>query len=668
MKNTVALDATARNGKGNQRDQSQRNLTVAADGGKASNQSADSPQALRLPVPKLDSARSTASLRLESPCHTCKVRVKVALFFDGTGNNLDADVDTKEHSNVARLFRSHPESEKTVGTYRIYIPGLGTYFKDIGDPGDEDGLAFGKRGEPRLQWAMGKIDEFVAKHPVANISGLDIALFGFSRGAALARAFARRIQDRCRNEGGTWRWDKGGFEARLYFMGLFDTVSSVGLPASTSVNSVRIAKKRVTLDVGLRQRRHATSNGLLPLSTPDHLGIALGDQPGADPTPGLVDGHGAWASDLRIPAMVMQCVHYVSAHEMRNSFPVDSVRVGQRLPPNAQEFWSPGVHSNVGGGYRPGEGGRSMKPAEALSLATLLPMHDAALAAGVPLGPKNAPWSEDDFVVLPALIDLYNTYIRTANAMACGTHLEARLLTNRKLQLAWRFKRIRERAGGVRPDAAAIRGEERRYDAERVQLDAEIAAAAQDPARLQAQKTLADAQTQKASADAHYDAVIRRDWSSPAQVQAAAARKQAADASLARAGQAFANADDRRSRLQARQSTLGGAGLVGTMDDYDRQLMLDVEAIREVRRRHPSARLRPHYANLLEAHDAEFVAGKGLLDRYPEVLAFFDRHVHDSLAGFAMDETLPSDPRIVYVGGDDKSRYADGSPSDRLTA
>jgi hypothetical protein len=32
--------------------------------------------------------------------------------------------------------------------------------------------------------------------------------------------------------------------------------------------------------------------------------------------------------------------------------------------------------------------------------------------------------------------------------------------------------------------------------------------------------------------------------------------------------------------------------------------------------------------------------------------------VHDSLAGFNTDETWPSDPRIVYVGGDNKLRYA----------
>lgn len=663
MSASTALDSTARDGKGNQRDQTQRNLTAAADGERQGAPAAGTPQTLRTPSPKLDAARSTAALRREAHCYTCKVRVKVAVFFDGTGNNLDADLSTGEHSNVARLFRSHPESNSSSGVYRIYVPGLGTYFKDIGDAGDDWGMGFGTYGEPRLQWAMDKIDEFVANHPVANITGLDIAMFGFSRGAALARAFARRIQDRCTGGDGHWRWNKGGFEARLYFLGLFDTVASVGLPTSSGVNSARIAKKWVTLDQGLRNRRHASANGLQPLGDQINLGIAFGTEPGADPTPGVIDGHGAWAKNLRIPAMALKCVHYVSAHEMRNSFPVDSVRDGNSLPSNAEEYWSPGVHSNVGGGYRPGEGGRSSRPTDALSLMALLPMYDVALAAGVPLGPKDAPRSSGDFVVSPALIESFNSYIRVANAMASGTHLEARLLTNRKLYLAWRFKRIRERAGGVRSDAASIQAEEQRYNTERAQLDKEITAATQEPARLEAQKVLIDAEAQKASADANYYAATRRDWTGSDQMQAAIAKKQRADANVAQAKKAFAEADDKRLRLEARKTTLGGSGLVSNMDIYDKNLLLDVEAIQKVRKLYPAARLRPHYANVLEAYEAEFVKGKGLLDGHPEVLSFFDKYVHDSLAGFAKDETLPSDPRVVYLGGDTEARYASNTTS-----
>jgi len=292
----------------------------------------------------------------------------------------------------------------------------------------------------------------------------------------------------------------------------------------------------------------------------------------------------------------------------------------------------------------------------------LLPMYDAALAAGVPLGPKDAPRSADDFAVSPALISSFNAYVRVASDMASGTHLEARLLTNRKLYLAWRFKHIRQRAGTARPDAALIQGEEQRYAAERVQLDMDIAAAAQEPGRLQAQQVLADAEAERSNANANYFALTRKDWADAAQMQAALKRKQDAEAHVAQAKKDFADADDHRLRLEARKSTLGGAGLVGNMDVYDRNLLLDVEAIQKVQKLYPRARLRPHYMNLLEAYDAEFVMGRGLLDDHTDVLSFFDKYVHDSLAGFAKDETLPSDPRVVYVGGDTEAQYASNNP------
>ena len=658
MSSTTPKDATERNGKGNQRDQTARNLTASAEGGGRVAQAATTPQTLRTPSAKADAVSSTASLRNTPPCYTCKVRIKIAVFFDGTGNNLDADMGTSEHSNVARLFRSHEPDDKNTGVYRAYVPGLGTYFKDIGDPGTDDGLAFGKFGEPRLRWAMEKIDSSIANHPLANITGIDISLFGFSRGAALARAFAIRVQGRCKQSAGGWMWGAGGFEARLYFMGLFDTVASVGLPASTSVNSGLIAKKFVTLDQGLIKRRRDSGNGLQPLDGNGNLGIAFGALPGADPTPGIMDGHGAWANNLRIPSMAVKCVHFASAHEMRNSFPLDSVREGNRSPSNAVEYWAPGVHSNVGGGYRPNEGGRSALPKDALSLTALIPMYDAALAAGVPLGGKTDPRSGADFEVSAELFRSFNNYIRVAERMANERHLEARLLTNRKIYFAWRFKRIREISGGQRLDGSIIQTEESAYAAERAQLDKDIAAATNKPSRLATQKNLAAAETEHANSRASYYALTRRDWVDQSKMQSALDRMRRTEAELASAKKSFADADDERLRLEARKTTLPGQGLAGAMTTYDSNLLLDVAAIQSVKRMYPRARLRPHYANLLEAYDAEFVNRKGLLDGEPDVLTFFDRYVHDSLAGFAKDETLPSDPRVIYIGGDAESRYA----------
>ncbi|MFX7140658.1 DUF2235 domain-containing protein, partial [Acinetobacter baumannii] len=77
------------------------------------------------------------------------------IFFDGTGNNIDADTPSREHSNVARLFKVHHPNNDTKQVYRRYVPGIGTYFKDIGDPGGTTtGRGMGALGQKRLDWAF----------------------------------------------------------------------------------------------------------------------------------------------------------------------------------------------------------------------------------------------------------------------------------------------------------------------------------------------------------------------------------------------------------------------------------------------------------------------------------------------------------------------------------
>jgi hypothetical protein len=285
-------------------------------------------------------------------------------------------------------------------------------------------------------------------------------------------------------------------------------------------------------------------------------------------------------------------------------------------------------------------------------------MHNAALAAGVSLGGKNDPRSGDDFEVSSELFRSFNNYIRVAEKMAAGRHLEARLLTNRKIYFAWRFKRIREIGRGQRLDGSAIESEEKTYAAERAQLDKELATATNSPARMAAQKNLLAAESEHANSRAAYYALTRRDWVDQTKMQAALERMRRTEGELAQAKKAFAEADDERLRLEARKTTLPGQGLAGAMTTYDNNLLLDVAAIQAVRKMYPKARLRPHYANLMEAYEAEFVKHQGLLDGEADVLTFFDRYVHDSLAGFAKDSTLPSDPRVIYIGGDSESRYA----------
>src|SRR5690348_1888446 len=53
------------------------------------------------PVPEVKSSAPQGPPALQG--------LTVTFFFDGTGNNLDADIGTGEHSNVARLYQSHRE-------------------------------------------------------------------------------------------------------------------------------------------------------------------------------------------------------------------------------------------------------------------------------------------------------------------------------------------------------------------------------------------------------------------------------------------------------------------------------------------------------------------------------------------------------------------------------
>jgi Uncharacterized alpha/beta hydrolase domain (DUF2235) len=222
-------------------------------------------------------ARSCEAVAARTPpAHTCRQRLKLSFYFDGTGNNQDADVPTYEHSNVARMFRAAPEDSDKDGIYSFYIPGLGTYFMEINDKGESAGKAFGRRGEDRLQWALKKLQE--RRAAAKNLIGIDIAVFGFSRGAALARAFANRVQKLCdaAQTGGGWVLKGTTVAVDLYFLGLWDTVASVGLPKSLN-NQTKLGLLRGAVwgDADAPEARMSDRN----VAT-----IAYG-RPGADPSP-----------------------------------------------------------------------------------------------------------------------------------------------------------------------------------------------------------------------------------------------------------------------------------------------------------------------------------------------------------------------------------------------
>ena len=191
-----------------------------------------------------------------------------------------------------------------------------------------------------------------------KLLGIKLYVYGFSRGAAAARTFVNWLSELLPEpEEGQEKPEQclavGGLKIPLSveFLGLLDTVASVGVAHIAPV----------------------------------------------------ADGHMGWADGTQeLPAekiyggLIKRCIHLVSSHEQRLCFPLDSIRRADgRYPANSVEVVYPGVHSDLGGGYPPGDQGKAKnnENRDVLLLSQII-LHDAyayAFSAGAPLKvPKTA--------------------------------------------------------------------------------------------------------------------------------------------------------------------------------------------------------------------------------------------------------------------------------------
>lgn len=327
--------------------------------------------------PAIKAAHTSAFAELDfsngvmKACKSCPKPVWFTAFFDGTGNNFEADgagetdVSKVKYSNVAKLAQfAHVENDGGRIRY-AYIEGVGTKCDKVGDTGSgmdgAIGMSAAGKGEARIRWMLNELDKHVSQF-MPFVNQINVAVFGFSRGATQARAFVRMLTDKLAYEhAGRLFWEKQGLDPGrprvvVYFMGLFDTVSSVGFGGS------RLEKAAPYL--------------VRPI-----LGPVLGPVAGGVLHSLDKGGHAVWAQDLRIPDHVLKCVHFIAAHEVREKFSSDSVREDQVLPDNCTETFYPGMHSDVGGGYEHiSQEGRTNE----LSRVSLTNMYINAYKAGVP--------------------------------------------------------------------------------------------------------------------------------------------------------------------------------------------------------------------------------------------------------------------------------------------
>ena len=259
------------------------------------------------------------------------IDVTAAIFFDGTGNNrnntaqrhmvqqnkqeedgilrtqsfeqygLKKDRTTLTntsyaagYSNVSILERLNIKREIPKQEVSLYVEGIGTMDNED-DKTIGSALGHGQTGV-RGKVARGvmllaqNIDEVLKPLTNTFVNQVTIDIFGFSRGAAAARHFISLVNDH--KDPLAKRLGTPKAKVTIKFVGLFDTVSSVGY-------------------------------GLGFGSNVKELGLALGDEP-------------------------TRVVHLTAGNEYRRNFSLTDITSSLGV---GYELTLPGVHSNIGGSY-----------------------------------------------------------------------------------------------------------------------------------------------------------------------------------------------------------------------------------------------------------------------------------------------------------------------------
>lgn len=450
---------------------------------------------------KAVSAAAKQGDEVPEPC--CKT-LHISLCFDGTNNHEPSDsiADPLCTSNVARLFHASlgqmPEALEK-GFFAYYSPGVGTVFEEIKEylP-SQTGLIGARGGEDRINWGLtrliaalketlkgagqeplslgqtqvlveamgtnwaasvlsgGILENGARKRKAAiqpyedelanlleqrrsagekpEILALRLYVYGFSRGAAQARTFANWLMELTRRQNGeTSEYRFAGLPISIEFLGLFDTVAAVGLADSVPFAAGHMAWASGTM----RLPDENLAQACMPTDLPE---------------------------DCRF---LKRCVHLVSAHEQRASFPLDSIRRREKTADGKRdeerpssyrkdtwEYVYPGMHSDVGGGYPPGDQGKGRGgQGELLSQIPLHHMYRSAFAAGAPLQvpelllDENEKWRKmgestlEEFDFTPQLVTRFNAWQQQAEEGP----LEDVIKREQALITAWRIDRY---AGG----------------------------------------------------------------------------------------------------------------------------------------------------------------------------------------------------------------------------
>ncbi len=221
----------------------------------------------------------------------------IMICFDGTSNHpRDAKQEREwfglgdiEDNGITNILKLHVKfggdlrnRAKTGGQHSFYYSGVGTYgnrFQQIFNAG----IAPANKD-------VGKIIKKAGKDLRKNYKAGDkIFIFGFSRGAAIARRFATVIDDYI-------KIDEERYPQPIRFLGVFDTVAAMGLP-------------------NLDDDNKPVSDVVFENNT--------------------------------ISKYIEEALHLISVDENRIAFQPTLMN----KDPRVTEIWFPGAHSDVGGGF-----------------------------------------------------------------------------------------------------------------------------------------------------------------------------------------------------------------------------------------------------------------------------------------------------------------------------
>lgn len=371
--------------------------------------------------------------RFEPDFKKCEVNLNIGIFFDGTNNNKDRDLGSRSDTNIARLHEIYKSDDK-IGYSRLYIPGVGTMFPEIGEHGESNlgkGCAFGCEG--RAIFGLLAIFNFLQSRCSSTVMFGDDAILALCRnGPNVTDSIDRKQLAKFGVNSGLLQPNLGSSSIRREFL----MQQAGNLEARLKNSKLRLVE--CFIDVFGFSRGAAEARVFCSWLNELLIGGRLAGVPLQFRFVGIVDtvasagfwsgttalamnstgGHGAWASaeSLLIPASVQNCVHMVAMHELRRNFPLDAIGVDGKLQPGCFQFAYPGSHSDVGGGYRPGELGLAVgDDSQKLSQIPLNHMLDCAIAAGAPFTrPAISPSGFNSLAIHPDLTKAFDDFISHA--------------------------------------------------------------------------------------------------------------------------------------------------------------------------------------------------------------------------------------------------------------